>query len=573
VAADSVRRIGPLVWIVLGVVVVAAPALGLLWMRSSPTPPFVHAELRPLQDLPDGAMKPAFSPTGDLLVAVMNDPETDVYSLWLVKPGAEAPLRLTTDIEVQGPSPVFSADGSEILFTSYRNDADLGNLPDTWTVPVLGGDPRRLLENAAGADVSPDGLRLVYSAVTDAGTAVVVRGAEGAEHVVAEPGFWPRWSPNGQWIAFTTSNPEGGAGEVFVIRPDGDDRRRLSTRPSQIYGLCWTRDSRWVVFGSDVEGASNLWVAPVNGGEPTRITRGPGESDSPSISYDGRRLAFSYGLSKSAIHLASSPGAPLIRIMSQEQAHALAISPDGGRLAVILGGLPRGFSLAVYDFETQSLRTVGGLDAESVAWMPDGRSLVVTAPAPNQDALWVWRVPLDGGLFEPLVRARNRWEWPDVSPDGDRLAGSRIVEGRSELVVVDLATGGEQVLDTAAERLAVRWSPDGAWIAWSSPPRPVDSEACGVWAIRVADGERRRVAADGSWAAWAGDDLIYARYGDNSGLWRVPVSGGSAERLYEPDRSMWNYFIYGLDIARGSSAMVVRLESAATALYVLEAPD
>jgi Tol biopolymer transport system component len=174
-----------------------------------------------------------------------------------------------------------------------------------------------------------------------------------------------------------------------------------------------------------------------------------------------------------------------------------------------------------------------------------------------------------------MLRGNDRWEWPDPSPDGRRLAGSRIVDGGSELVVVDLASGDEQVLDTVLERLAVRWSPDGAWIAWSSPPRPVDSKSSGVWVVRVADGERRRLAADGSWAAWDTDGrhLIFARYGNNSGLWRVSVDGGPAERLYEPDRRMWDYHIYGLDIARSSSAMIVRLESATATLYVLENHD
>jgi dipeptidyl aminopeptidase/acylaminoacyl peptidase len=239
---------------------------------------------------------------------------------------------------------------------------------------------------------------------------------------------------------------------------------------------------------------------------------------------------------------------------------------------VILGGLPRGFALAVYDLNSNALRTVSGLDARSVAWDPGGDALVVTAPSPDGSAVWVWRVPLDGGLFEPLVRGEGSWEWPDLSADGRRLAGSRIVGGQSELVVVDLATGNEEVIDTAPERLAVRWSPDDRWIAWSAPPRPVDSRSCGVWAVRLEDGERRRLAADGSWAVWlpTGDRLVFARYGNNGGLWTVSLDGGPVERLYEPDRSMWNYFIFGLDIARRDSTTVVRLESAATSLYLLD---
>jgi Tol biopolymer transport system component len=329
-----------------------------------------------------------------------------------------------------------------------------------------------------------------------------------------------------------------------------------------------------VIFGSDVEGAANLWIAPVDGGQPTRITRGPGASDSPSVSSDGQRLVFTYGLSKSAVYTATAPGEPLTRIMSQEQAHALSLSPDGTRLAVILGGLTSGCSLSVFDLASKQLRRVGTIDAHAVSWTPDGEALVVTADSPDGAANWVWRVPLNGGLREPLVRGNHRWQWTEVAPDGTRLAGSRVVDGNSELVVVDLDSGVETFLDRAPERLPVRWSPDGRWLAWSSTPRPVDSRSCGIWVLRLDDGERRRLSSDGSWVVWEPDGrhLIFARYGDQAGLWRVALAGGPAERLYEPDDGMWDYLVYGLDSARSSSSLVLRLETWATSLYVLEEP-
>ena len=561
------RRVG-----LVATILVAAVLLGLISLRSAPSPPFVDAELRPLLDLPDGAMKPAFSPSGDFLAAVLADPETGRYTLWLVKPGSEVPLRLTSEPPVQGATPAFTADGSAVLFTSYRNDVTRGNVPDVWEVPVFGGQPRRLLEGGSGASAAPDGSQVVYAKVTAGGTAITVRGSGGVERRIAEPGFWPRWSPDGLWIAFTTSNPEGGNGDVLIIRPDGGGQRCLSAQPSQVYGLCWTRDSRWVIYGSDVDGATNLWIAPVDGGQPTRITRGPGASDSPTVSADGRRLVFSYGLGKSAIYTAAAPGRPLSRIMSQEQAHALSLSPDGARLAVILGGLTRGWSLSVYDLASRQLRRVDTIDAQAVSWAPDGEALVVTAGSPDGQAHWVWRVPLNGGMREPLVRGNHQWQWTELSADGRRLAGSRMVDGVSELVVVDLDSGMETLLDRAPERLSVRWSPDGRWLAWSSPPRPVDSESCGVWVLRLGDSERRRLASDGSWPAWEpdGEHLVFARYGDHSGLWRVARVGGPAEPLYQPGDAMWDYHIFGLDMARSSSSLVVRLEAWTTSLYVLE---
>jgi hypothetical protein len=139
-------------------------------------------------------------------------------------------------------------------------------------------------------------------------------------------------------------------------------------------------------------------------------------------------------------------------------------------------------------------------------------------------------------------------------------------------VVVDLESGGESVLDLAAERLSVRWSPNGEWLAWSSTPRPVDPSSAGIWAIRVADGLRRALSPDGAWVAWEadGETLVFARYGEHSGVWRVPLAGGEPERIDDTDRGMWQYLIYGLDVARHSGSMVVRLETDSTMLYTLD---
>jgi hypothetical protein len=48
---------------------------------------------------------------------------------------------------------------------------------------------------------SPDGRRPVYAAVTPGGTSIRVRSQDGSELETAERGFWPRWSPDGSYLA------------------------------------------------------------------------------------------------------------------------------------------------------------------------------------------------------------------------------------------------------------------------------------------------------------------------------------------------------------------------------------
>ena len=191
--------------------------------------------LRALGPLPftASAIKPAFAKSDNLLAVVAPDPDTGMHTLYLLRPDQGEPLQLTRGIEVRGPSPEFTADDSHLIFTRYRSDPELGRVPDVWLAPVPAGEPALLLKNASAASTSPDGRSLVYSSVTPRGTSIRVRHQDGREVEVAKRGFWPRWSPAGEWIAYTTSDPEGGNGILHVVRPDGSEDRALTAVPAR----------------------------------------------------------------------------------------------------------------------------------------------------------------------------------------------------------------------------------------------------------------------------------------------------------------------------------------------------
>lgn len=54
----------------------------------------------------------------------------------------------------------------------------------------------------------------------------------------------PRWSPDGQWIAFISD------GQLSVLRPDGSDVRELGDVDRQ-YGITWSPDSRFLLAGDN----------------------------------------------------------------------------------------------------------------------------------------------------------------------------------------------------------------------------------------------------------------------------------------------------------------------------------
>jgi dipeptidyl aminopeptidase/acylaminoacyl peptidase len=78
----------------------------------------------------------------------------------------------------------------------------------------------------------------------------------------------PRWSPDGNWIAFVAKRPGAGSekgddeSQVYLIAPDGGEARRLTDMPTGAFGIKWFPDSRRIAFISwvwpDTQGLAKL---------------------------------------------------------------------------------------------------------------------------------------------------------------------------------------------------------------------------------------------------------------------------------------------------------------------------
>jgi len=518
------------------------------------------------------AMKPAFARSDSLLAVVAPDPDSGIFSLFLLRPGGGEPLQLTHDIEVHGPSPEFTADDSHVMFTTYRSHPERGMAPEVWLAPIPAGEPSVLVRSASAASTSPDGRALVYAAVGSDGTSIRVRHQDGRELDIAARGFWPRWSPDGKWIAYTTSDPEGGDGTIHVVRPDGSDDRRLSSTPSQIYGLCWTPDSSRLLFASEQNGPTALWSVDLQGRNLQAITRGPGICTCPTMSPDGQRLLFDFSLRRWYVYLSTEPEGEARRLVAESGLNAAALSGDGSRVALALGAAAQASAVTLLDLDTMERRILSGMNASSVAWMPGGRDLLIAAPAPDGMREWIWRLSTEGGLPQPLLKGDEDWRAPRPSPDGTMIAAVRRSESGDELVVHDLAQGDERVLARKTVITAPRWSPDGRMLAWSGSWRPDDLVSGGVWIGSVEGGAPRQLTADGAWPIWGhgGDHLLFARYREHAGIWGVPLGGGSPQLIRRLEGDLRDLHVEGLDAGRDGRPLLLSLSTFTGEIYMLE---
>src|SRR5262249_36181451 len=100
---------------------------------------------------------------------------------------------------------------------------------------------------------------------------------------------YPRFSPDGQWIAF--SSDRNGNLDVFIVPSGGGTPKALTTHSADDTVLGWAPDSKSVLFSSNraEDFSPKLYTVGIDGGMPK--SAGPDMGIAGSYSPDGSKLA------------------------------------------------------------------------------------------------------------------------------------------------------------------------------------------------------------------------------------------------------------------------------------------
>ena len=256
--------------------------------------------------------------------------------------------------------------------------------------------------------------------------------------------------------------------------------------PDDVYGLSGASDPRLDPSGSTVafgvwtidrdanEYRSNIWLAPVDGSEPPRrFTTGERRDTTPRWSPDGSRLAFtSSRKEKEPAQLYVIPvggGEPTRLTELKEDVGEPVWSPDG--MQIVFAARARDEAYEEEDGRKRRPRRIDRLHykLDNEGWTVDRRTQLFV-------------VPVDGSA-EPRRITDGDYEnsAPAWSPDGSRIA---FVSARREdwdtalvedIFLVDPAGGdAEQLTPGDASHARPVWSPDGRTLAFEYTPGPFD---------------------------------------------------------------------------------------------------
>jgi len=259
---------------------------------------------------PASDQNPAFSPDGARIVFTRfeNGYNIGPASLNVLDLSSGAIIRLTPvedQDNVNLPGASWHPDLDRIVFASDRMEAD-----DLWTVRPVGGELTRVTIHSGDPSFiepswSPDGTWIVFEADRPDGDGGIrgeiwkVRAdGTGLTPLTSDTGFddrQPNWSPTGERILFQRHRPGEEDWDIYTVRPDGSGLTRVTASPSSETDASFSPDGRWIAYSSDFGGlpVPNIFVVPVDGGTPVRVTRSSTDEDgAPSFSPDGRWIAF-----------------------------------------------------------------------------------------------------------------------------------------------------------------------------------------------------------------------------------------------------------------------------------------
>ena len=400
--------------------------------------------------------------------------------------------------------------------------------------------------NVGGLAVSPDRSRAAYTLSvpdwkegkrqTDVYVVSLEHGVESTRQLTFtrdKSETDPRWLPDSRSLVFSSNREATGENppsQLYVIRTDGGEARRITDVKEGVGGFNVSADGRWIVYAAGKTEERQLWALPVRGldsAAPVQLTRGKTPVRSWQLSVDGRRVLY---LSPDTVDQDNQTRRDkkfTVSIRNEEQPieHLWLLDLESREPRRLTGGSEYSVSSVtqsrdgrwvgfrgtpnnrymrnvteatiygdVYLLELASgrierLTTNTKVPESPVSFSPDGSLLAISAP--ND-----WTYFRDGKLWvRPTGTAGAPWRKLGGSYDGDLNPGwwsddgrtiytTDGIKGASQTLAVSVETGEvRQLTEVAGVLSATRDDDTGVLLAtYSDPATPAD-----VWLVRSAE--------------------------------------------------------------------------------------
>ena len=498
-------------------VLLAVVAAALIW-RALPTPMDAPAQLLPLASFQGVEGPPALSPDGNLVAFAWSGRDeagpTDIY----LKAVESEALRQLTQTPGSETSPAWSADGHSIafvrdgqgVFTISQLGGTERQVSASGTHVAWAGDSKSVLIRAGERNAGPFGIYQVFVDTLE---------RRRLTQAPVGDGDWRfEVSPDGSSLAFIRYEKRG-ISDLYVVPMGGGVPRRLSNWSAAIYGLSWTPDGREIVYDVDEPPASRLWRIHANSATPAR-------------------------------------GSPIADIPTAARSPSISRPPPGHPARLAFQTITRDVDIQLMDLDARlvndsiesqpfwnSTRIEG-----SARFSADGSRIAVASF--RSGALEIWVAGRDGsGLQQVTTLGAPGVLVGGWSPDGSQIAFEAAIGGNTDVYVVGRDGGALRQLTAEPSIDGVpTWSGDGRWIYFASTRAGVVAD---IWRVPAGGGEAIRLTHHGGFEPRESSDGRYLFYLDRppaglaidgtARLMRLPLGGGQEELVLEQLRPfLWS---------------------------------
>ncbi|MFN8346387.1 MAG: PDZ domain-containing protein [Spirosomataceae bacterium] len=296
----------------------------------------------------------------------------------------------------------------------------------------------------------------------------------------------PHFSPDGQWIAFTSNR--AGSNAVYVVSVNGGDAKRLTWHPSPALVRGWSNDGKRIIYASNRETAPGsyyrLWSIPSQGGVSELLTQQ--WSFDGAYSPDGKSMAIDK-MSRWDVEWRAYRGGqntPLILLdlkTSKEELIPNDKTTDTQPLwldetVYFLSDRDFTTNIWAYNTKTKALSQITHYKGTDIKWLSGNNSALVFE---REGYLHLFNLAaksakqLDINVSGDFPWAATKWEdvtsaarSASLSPNGKRV----IMESRGDIFTVPVEFGNTRNI-TESSGVADRaplWSPKGDKVAWFS---------------------------------------------------------------------------------------------------------
>jgi Tol biopolymer transport system component len=493
---------------VLVLVLLAAAAI---YFNRTRVPVTTPSEYVQITDFADSAVAPSLSPDGKMVTFIRGgNPFLSRGQIYVKLLSGGESRQLTNDTNIKY-GPVFTPDNSRVAYTRLIM-SPTGTSWDTWTIPVLGGEPAPFLPNASGL-VWTDAREVMFSKIMGTGLHMgIVASTEtrSNEREIYYPAHeramahYSSSSPDRKSVLLVEMDRTQAWQPCRLVPFDGSSAGRQVGPAGACTSAAWSPDGKWMYFAAYVDGAAHLWRQEFPNGTPEQITFGPTEEEGIALAPDGRFLITSLGVRHRRIWMHDTSGDR--QISAEGFASMPTMSADGKRIYYLLR--PSATSLTeLYSMNLESGKTdvlLPGLRIVDYDISRDGTEAAFTARADNgvpeiwlasfdrrtpprkileggdevsfgkggkllfrmleEKANYLGRVNKDGSARE-RVRSAPILNKGEVSPDGNWVVATIAGTGETtslETVAIPVSGGEPRLLCSFS--CPTGWSPDGRFL-------------------------------------------------------------------------------------------------------------